>query len=215
MRDVYVGGGARAMAAAGHVAPGLTDRLMEATVIPGTPSGHPPRRSRDRSGLDGPTESLAERGNYEGHVMGTSLYTQAALHPVLAGAAIVGTGMALLAGLHAAPHRPVRMGGRKGARTAAKALHIHLEAKPGKEAEVEGLLLDILACVEREPATRPWFGVRLSRTVFGIFETFPSEAGRKAHLSGEGAAILKKRSNALLARPAEINRVDVLAAKPG
>jgi quinol monooxygenase YgiN len=106
------------------------------------------------------------------------------------------------------------MGGSKG-HTTAKALHIRMEAKPGKEAEVEDLLMDILACVEREPATRPWFGVRLSRSVFGIFETFPNEAGRKAHLSGKGAKILMQRSNALLARPAEIDRVDVLANKPG
>ncbi len=213
VRDVFVGGGARAMAAAGHMAPGLTDRMMEAAITPGTPSGRLPQRPREANGLDNPTESLTERGNYEGHVMKSSLYTQAVLHPVLADAAILGVGWALLSSLRAAPHRPARIGGSKG-RMTEKALHIRLEAKPGREAAVEKLL-DIRSSVERELATRPWFGTRLSRSVFEIFETFPNEAGRKAHLSGKVAAILMQRSNALLARPAEINKLDVLATKPG
>ena len=213
VREVFVGGGARAMAAAGHLAPGLTDRLMQAIIIPRTPSGRPARRAHGGSGLDGPTESLNERGNYEGNVMRTSLYTQAVLHPILASTAAVVVGLALRAIMQGLPHRPARIGGEKGS-SIDKALHIRLEAKPGKETEVERLLLDILSSVRREPTTRPWFGVRLSRSVFEIFETFPNEAGRKAHLTGKGAALLLKRSNALLARPAEINRLDVLAAKP-
>ncbi len=213
VREVFVGGGARAMAAAGQMAPGLTDRLMQAVVIPRTPSGRPARRAQDGSGLDGPTETLNERGNYEGRVMRTSLYTQAVLHPILAGAAAIGIGLVLRTLLDSLPHRPARIGGDKGS-TVDKALHIRLEAKPGKEREVEGLLLDILASVGQEPATRPWFGARRSRSVFEIFETFPSEAGRKAHLAGKGAALLLKRSNKLLARPAEINRLDIVGAKP-
>ena len=214
VRDVYVGGGARAMAAAGHLAPGLTDRLMQATVIPGTPSGRRPQRAYGASGLDGPTEKLDERGNYEGRVMGSSLYTRAVLHPVLTGALAIGTTLAVRAILRRLPHRAVRMLGRKGYST-EKALHIRLEARRGKEAEVEELLYGILSHVEQEPSTRPWFAVRLSRSVFGIFETFPNNSGRKAHLSGKGAALLMKQSNALLVRPAEISRVDVLATKAG
>jgi quinol monooxygenase YgiN len=95
----------------------------------------------------------------------------------------------------------------------AVALHIHLEAKPGKEAEVVRLLQDIRACVEQEPATSSWCGVRMTDTVFGIFDTFPDEAGREAHLNGKGAALLKQRQDDLLTQPARIDRLDVLASK--
>ncbi|MCJ2107028.1 SDR family oxidoreductase [Methylobacterium sp. E-041] len=212
VRDVFVGGGAKAVAEMAHLAPGLTDKGMNASVIPGTPSGKPSRRERDRSGLDVPTEALEERGNYEGRVMETSLYTKAALNPLLTGAFVAGAGLLLGAIVKGLPHRPAAMRGDAG-RTTPKALHIHLEAKPGREAEVEDLLRDILACVVREPATSPWYGVRLSHSTFGIFEAFPDEAGREAHLTGEGAAILMKRSNALLAEPARIDKLDVLMSK--
>ena len=213
VRDVYVGGGAKVMAEVAHLAPSLTDRGMNAKIIPDTPSGRPLQRSRDRSGLDEATEMLSERGNYEGRVLETSLYTKAALNPLLTSAAVVGAGLVLGAIVKALPHRPVNITGSAGS-TTAKALHIHLEAKAGHEAEVETLLRDILTCVRRERATAPWYGVRLSHSTFGIFEAFPDEAGREAHLTGEGAEILMKRSNALLKAPARLDKLDVLLSKP-
>lgn len=208
-RDVFVGGGARIMAAAGHNAPGLTDKLMKTAVIPGTPSGRPARRSRNRSGLDVPTEALDEKGNYPGHVMRSSLYTEARLHPLLAGAALLGG--VVLAGLmrggsahtkgHAEP-------------SVSRVLHITLEAKPGREAEVEQLLQDIRAAVESERGTYPWYGLRRSRRVFEIFETFPSHAARAMHLAGRGGRMLLARSPALLARPPSIVPLEVLVSKP-
>ena len=212
VRDVYAGGGAKGMATMAHMAPGGIDRPMEKMVIPGTPSGRLPRRPMERNGLDHPTERLEERGNYEGHVMRTSLYTKAALNPLPAAAALVGTGLALFAARKFLPHLPTRIGGSTGP-AIAKALHITLEARPGKEDEVAALLHGILPEVEREPATRPWFGLRRDGSTFEIFEAFPDEAGRDAHLTGKGAAMLMERSNALLARPARINRLDVLMQK--
>lgn len=212
VRDVFVGGGGRIVAAMGHIAPGLTDKLMEATVIPGTPSGRAPRRARDASGLDGPSEALSERGNYEGFVQKVSLYTEARLRPVITGLVLAGTGYVLSRIFGGSSHRPARTVGRKG-RSTAKALHIRLEARKGREAEVEQLVLGILGHVQQEPNTRPWFGTRLSKTVFEIFETFPNESGRRAHLSGEGAALLMRQSNDLLVRPAKITRLDVIGAK--
>ncbi len=94
-------------------------------------------------------------------------------------------------------------------------MHIRLEARPGREADVEKLVRDILRDVQAEPATAPWFGVRLSKRVFGIFERFPNEGGRRAHLSGRGAARLMARSNALLAKPAEISKLDIIGEKLG
>jgi quinol monooxygenase YgiN len=96
------------------------------------------------------------------------------------------------------------------------ALLVRLEAKPGKEKEVERFLLSGLPLVEEEPATIAWFGIRLGPSTFGIFDAFPDEAGRQAHLSGKVAAALMANAAELFAEPPSIEKVDVLAAKlPG
>jgi quinol monooxygenase YgiN len=96
------------------------------------------------------------------------------------------------------------------------ALFVRLEAKPGKEKEVEDFLLSGLPIVEKEPATTAWFGIRLGPSTFGIFDAFPDDAGREAHLSGKVAAALMAKAGELLATPPSIEKVDVLAAKlPG
>jgi quinol monooxygenase YgiN len=96
------------------------------------------------------------------------------------------------------------------------ALLVRLEAKPGKEAEVESFLRSGLPLVEQEPATTAWFAIRLGPATFGIFDAFPDEAGRKAHLAGRVAAALMAKASEFLAQPPVIERVDVLAAKlPG
>ena len=95
-------------------------------------------------------------------------------------------------------------------------LFVRLEAKPGKEKEVERFLLSGLPLVEEEPATTAWFGIRLGPSTFGIFDAFPDEAGRQAHLSGKVAAALMANAAELFAEPPSIEKVDVLAAKlPG
>lgn len=96
-----------------------------------------------------------------------------------------------------------------------KAFYIHIEARPGKEDEVVRMLQDILGCVETEPATGPWYAVRYSETTFGIFEAFPSIAGRQAHVDGKGGEILRdlERMNDILACPAHVYKLDVLLAK--
>jgi quinol monooxygenase YgiN len=93
------------------------------------------------------------------------------------------------------------------------ALLVRLEAKPGKEAEVESFLRGGLPIVEGEPATIAWFGIRLGPSTFGIFDAFPDEDGRQAHLSGQVAAALMAKASELLAEPPTIEKVDVLAAK--
>lgn len=96
-----------------------------------------------------------------------------------------------------------------------KAFYIHIEARPGKEEEVRRMLADILACVQKEPATGPWYGVRYSPTTFGIFEAFPNLAGRQAHIDGKGGDIFRdiERMNTLLVYPAHVCKVDVLMSK--
>ena len=96
------------------------------------------------------------------------------------------------------------------------ALLVRLEAKPGKEAEVESFLRGGLPIVQDEPATTAWFAIRMGPSTFGIFDAFPDEAGRQAHLAGRVAAALMAKAPDLLAQPPAIEKVDVLAAKlPG
>jgi quinol monooxygenase YgiN len=93
------------------------------------------------------------------------------------------------------------------------ALLVRLEAKPGKEADVESFLRGGLPIVNEEPATTAWFAIRIGPSTFGIFDAFPDEAGRQAHLSGRVAAALIAKASELLAQPPVIEKVDVLAAK--
>ena len=93
------------------------------------------------------------------------------------------------------------------------ALWVRLEAKPGKEAAVDGFLRGGLPLVQAEPATTAWFGLRLGPSTFGIFDAFPDEAGRKAHLNGPIAAALMAKAGELLAEPPKIEQVSLLAAK--
>jgi len=93
------------------------------------------------------------------------------------------------------------------------ALFVRLEAKPGKEKEIESFLMQGLSLVMEEPATTAWFGIRLGPSTFGIFDAFPDEAGRQAHLSGRVAARLMEKASELLSAPPSIEKADVLAAK--
>jgi quinol monooxygenase YgiN len=96
------------------------------------------------------------------------------------------------------------------------ALYVRLEAKPGKEQEVADFLRSGLPLVEEEPATTAWFGLQMGPSTFVIFDAFPDDAGRQAHLSGKVAAALMAKASDLLSEPPSIAKVDVLAAKlPG
>lgn len=93
------------------------------------------------------------------------------------------------------------------------ALYVRLEAKPGREAEVEEFIKGGLSIVQEEPLTTAWFGIRMGPSTFGIFDAFPDEKGREAHLAGRVAAALMAKASDLLAKAPVIEKIDVLAAK--
>src|SRR5580693_4164028 len=84
-----------------------------------------------------------------------------------------------------------------------------LEAKPGKEKEVEEFLKSALPLAEREAGTTSWYALKLGPSKFGIFDTFKDEAGRNAHLSGEIAKALMAKAGELLAKPPQIEKVEL------
>jgi quinol monooxygenase YgiN len=98
----------------------------------------------------------------------------------------------------------------------AVGLLVRLVARPGKEAEVASFLEGGLALVQEEPATVAWFAIRLGPSEFGIFDAFPDDAGRQAHLAGRVADALMAQAAELFEQPPVIEPVDVIAAKlPG
>ncbi len=94
-----------------------------------------------------------------------------------------------------------------------KSLWVELNAKAGKEAEVEAFLNSGLALVNAEPLTVTWYAIKLGDSTFGIFDTFEGDEGRDAHLNGKVAEALMAKADELLAEPPKIHKVDILAAK--
>ncbi|QDK37703.1 putative quinol monooxygenase [Bdellovibrio sp. NC01] len=93
------------------------------------------------------------------------------------------------------------------------ALMVKLYAKPGKENEVESFLKSALDLVEEEPATSVWFALKTGPAEFAIFDAFPDESGRKAHLAGKVAAKLMAQASDLFTAAPQIQEAEVLADK--
>ncbi|MDP9160659.1 MAG: antibiotic biosynthesis monooxygenase [Acidobacteriota bacterium] len=95
-------------------------------------------------------------------------------------------------------------------------LWVRLDAKPGKEKEVESFLQSAEPLVQQEPQTIAWFAIRIAPSSFGIFDVFADDSGRQAHLSGKVAAALMAKAPELLSKPPSIEKIDVLTSKrPG
>jgi quinol monooxygenase YgiN len=88
-----------------------------------------------------------------------------------------------------------------------------LKAKPGKADEVAEFLRSALPLAEDEKDTTAWFAVKIDESTFGIFDVFPSQEGRQAHLNGPIAAALMAKASDLLSEAPDIKPVDILAAK--
>jgi quinol monooxygenase YgiN len=93
------------------------------------------------------------------------------------------------------------------------ALYAPLEAKPDKAEEVQTFLRDAQALAEQEPGTTAWFALRMGPTTFAIFDVFPDEESRQAHLNGEIAKALMEHADDLLAKPPQIHQLEVIASK--
>jgi quinol monooxygenase YgiN len=93
------------------------------------------------------------------------------------------------------------------------ALFVRLEAKEGRELDVENFLRSALDVVETEEGTPLWFALRLGPSTFAIFDAFPDDGARQAHLSGQVARSLMEQAPELLAEEPRIERADALAGK--
>jgi short-subunit dehydrogenase len=96
IRDVTVGAKDGVMAILGGLFPGLTDKLMEASFFD-QQKGDAPFFGNRHGTVQEPGGATRTRGDAEGHVMESSLYTQAQRHPLAATALAVAAGLALAA----------------------------------------------------------------------------------------------------------------------
>lgn len=93
------------------------------------------------------------------------------------------------------------------------ALFARFEAKPGKEADVAKFLDMGLALAHKEAGTPIWFALKLSDSVFGVFDAFETEAARQAHLTGPIAQALMDQADTLFVRQPSIEPIEVLGLK--
>ncbi|HEX4001402.1 MAG TPA: antibiotic biosynthesis monooxygenase [Candidatus Acidoferrales bacterium] len=93
------------------------------------------------------------------------------------------------------------------------AIWAQLEAKPGKEKEVEEFLKSAQPLAEREAGTLTWYAIKMGPGKYGIFDTFADEAGRNAHLNGDIAKALMAKASELFSKPPEIAKPEILAYK--
>lgn len=88
-----------------------------------------------------------------------------------------------------------------------------LKAKVGQEETVANFLASAVELARQEDETLTWYSFQIDATTFGIFDSFETEAGRDAHLTGEIAKNLMANAEALLSEPPKIDKVDILGCK--
>ena len=92
-------------------------------------------------------------------------------------------------------------------------LLVTMEAKPGREADVEKFLDSGLSLVNEEPGTTLRFALHLGGTRYGIFDVFLDDTRRDAHLQGKVAEALMAEAPDLFTGAPTIKQIDIRSAK--
>lgn len=93
-----------------------------------------------------------------------------------------------------------------------KALLVRLEALPGKEEELADFLKEARSIVMEEPGTVAWFAIQFGPSTFGVYDVFPDDDARDAHLAGGVGQALGPNTGVLFSEP-KIEKIDILADK--
>ena len=93
-----------------------------------------------------------------------------------------------------------------------KALLVRLEALPGKEQELADFLTEARTIVMDEPGTVAWFAIQFGPSTFGVYDVFPDDDARDAHLAGGVGQALGPNTGVLFSEP-QIEKIDILADK--
>lgn len=95
----------------------------------------------------------------------------------------------------------------------SKALLLTFKPKNGHAQEVENFLRDAKANVLHEPRTSAWFALMMDDGDYGVFDLFPDNSARFAHLTGQVPRALARHSLSLMGGMPELHLLQVLAAK--
>ena len=93
-----------------------------------------------------------------------------------------------------------------------KALLVRLEALPGKETELSEFLTSARSIVMEEPGTVAWFAIQFGPSTFGVYDVFPDDEARDAHLAGGVGQALGPNTGVLFSEP-QIEKIDIIADK--
>ncbi len=93
-----------------------------------------------------------------------------------------------------------------------KALLVRLEALPGRETELADFLTQARSIVMEEPGTVAWFAIQLGPSTFGVYDVFPDDEARDAHLAGGVGQALGPNTGVLFSEP-QVEKIDILAYK--
>jgi short-subunit dehydrogenase len=103
-RDLYVGSQAKALVALANVAPKLTDTIMKRYMY-WSQHADEPAADHGESALYRAGHGMRERGTHPGWVRSRSYYVEAATHPVLRDAAVLGAAALVALAAHRTPSR--------------------------------------------------------------------------------------------------------------
>ena len=89
---------------------------------------------------------------------------------------------------------------------------MRLEALPVEETELADFLTEARSIVMAEPCITAWFAIRFGPSTFGVYDVFPDDEARDAHLAGGVGQALGPNTGVLFLEP-QIERIDILADK--
>src|SRR5258708_4887206 len=81
------------------------------------------------------------------------------------------------------------------------AIWAQLEAKQGKEKEVEDFLKSAQPLAEREPGTVSWYAIKLGPGKSVIFDPFPEKTARTPHPNGKIPRPLSEKAKPFFPNP--------------
>jgi quinol monooxygenase YgiN len=97
-----------------------------------------------------------------------------------------------------------------GLKDVTKGLVLTFKAKQGNEEQVAQFLRDARHYVDDEPGTRAWFALQLDAGHFGIFDVFPDNGARFAHMTGHVPRELAKYALTLLGGMPDMHLLEVV-----
>lgn len=92
-----------------------------------------------------------------------------------------------------------------------RGLLLTFRPKQGHEAQVENFLRGAKGIVDAEAGTASWFALHLASGDYGIFDVFPDNAARLAHLAGHVPRELAKHALSLLGGVPDMDMLEVVA----